>query len=347
MIRLHTFGGCFLERGGRRMDSISGQRKALALLLVLAAAGERGVTRDTLIGYFWPESDEERARTSLRQLVHLLRTQLAAPDLLLSSAELRLNPAEITSDVADFRKAVAAGDLNTAAELYQGSFAEGFYLSGTDEFERWIATERADLAHNAARALESLAENAMARGDGRAAVDLWRRLAQNEPLSTRATLGLMRALDSTGERAAALKHAREYERLVREDLDGAPDPSVVALAAELQRERPLPPISTVARISAPAAPTHSESSHAPAAALHPGRTGPTRSLLVALVILIAGIGAGAVWLRGRAGAGTPGDEPGATAAVPRLPSVAVLPFANVSRDTADDPLADGLTEELI
>ena len=105
MLRLHTFGGCFLERDGARLDTLSGQRKALALFAVLAT-GARGVSRESVLASLWPEADEERARTSLRQLVHALRSQLSAPALLLPSAELRLNPDIITSDVAEFRDAV-------------------------------------------------------------------------------------------------------------------------------------------------------------------------------------------------------------------------------------------------
>ena len=84
MLRLHTFGGCFLARDGRRLDALSGQRKALALLAVLAATGEGGVSRDVLLAQLWPESDEARARTSLKQLVHSLRQQTQDPELLVA-----------------------------------------------------------------------------------------------------------------------------------------------------------------------------------------------------------------------------------------------------------------------
>ena len=70
MLKIHTFGGCYLEREGIRLDTLSGQRKGLALLALLAAAGNRGLSRDALLAYLWPESDDERARTSLKQLVH-------------------------------------------------------------------------------------------------------------------------------------------------------------------------------------------------------------------------------------------------------------------------------------
>jgi DNA-binding SARP family transcriptional activator len=61
MLRLHTFGSCLLTWDGPRVDALSGQRMALALLAVLAAAGEHGVSRDTLLSYLWPESTALRA----------------------------------------------------------------------------------------------------------------------------------------------------------------------------------------------------------------------------------------------------------------------------------------------
>jgi DNA-binding SARP family transcriptional activator len=222
MLRLHTFGGCFLVRDGARLDALSGQRKGLALLAMLAAAGARGTGRDALLAALWPESDQERARLSLNQLVHSLRQQLGAPDLLLTPAELRLNPARIATDVAEFRDALQRGRPEAAVGLYVGPFLDGFYLRGAAGFERWAAAERAELANDVARALEALAERATAQADAPAAVAWWRRLAQAEPLSARATTGLMGALEMAGERAAALRHARVYELLVTEEVVGRP-----------------------------------------------------------------------------------------------------------------------------
>ena len=85
MLRLHTFGGCFVTRDGVPVDLLSGQRKTLALLAMIAASGERGISRETVLAYLWPESDEARARTSLKQLVHSLRQQSETPTLLSSA----------------------------------------------------------------------------------------------------------------------------------------------------------------------------------------------------------------------------------------------------------------------
>ena len=249
MFRLHTFGGCFLTRDGKRLDALSAQRKALALLAVLAAAGEHGASREMLLTYFWPESDDVRARAALKQLVHSLRQQVQTPELLLGTAELRLNPAHITSDVADFREAERRGDHKTLVDLYTGPFLEGVYVRNADGFERWAEAERASTARSFARAVEALAERAGETGDARAAVTWWRRLVNTEPLSARATAGFMRALDAVGERAEALRHAQIFERLVREEVGTAVDPDIAALAARLQQALPAVPAASHAALA--------------------------------------------------------------------------------------------------
>ncbi len=243
MFRLHTFGGCFLVRDGERLDALSGQRKALALLAVLAAAGERGVSRETMLAYLWPESDETRARTSLKQLVYSLRQQWRIPELFMATAELRLNPALVQSDVADFRDAERRGDHAAVVDLHVGPFLDGFNVRAADGFERWAASERASTALCFARSLAALAEHATARGEGREAVEWWRRLANAEPLSARAATGLVRALDAVGERAAALRHAEVYEILVREEVGGVVDPNIAELVASLRRLGPVAAVS--------------------------------------------------------------------------------------------------------
>jgi len=234
MLRLLTFGGCRLEKDGAEWDVMPGQRKGLALLALLAAAGDRGLSRDVACAYLWPESNDGRARTSLRQLVHALRHQLGTPKLLPSAGPLRLDAKLVRSDVADFHDALARHDQAGAVQLYRGPFLDGFYLKGADEFERWAAVERGSLANAYARALETLAEGAAGRGDLLTAVDWWRRLTSVEPLNARAAIGLMRALSAAGERAAALRHAQSFTQLVYEETGSSPDPAVEQVVASLQ-----------------------------------------------------------------------------------------------------------------
>lgn len=235
MLRLRTLGGAVLESGGAALAGAAGQRKSLALLALLAP--DRGVSRDKVLAYLWPEAEPDRAGHRLTQLLYALRRDLKAEELFLGSNELRLNADLIGSDVQEFSSARRAGELERAVSLYGGPFLDGFFLSGAPEFERWVENERAGLAGDYAEALETLAADAAAQGDPRRAAQWWRRLAEQDPLSSRVTVHLMSALAAAGSRAAALDQAREYEALVRDELGAAPNPAVLALAAQL-RQRP-------------------------------------------------------------------------------------------------------------
>ena len=89
MLRLETFGGL------RLIDAAGGQvptaRRRLALLALLAAAGERGLTRDKVVGYLWPESPGENAKHALEQQLYSLRRQ-SGDDAVLGPDPLCLNP---------------------------------------------------------------------------------------------------------------------------------------------------------------------------------------------------------------------------------------------------------------
>lgn len=248
MLRLRTFGGAALLDDDRVLTGTAAQKRRLALLALVAAAGARGMSRDKLGSLLWPESDQERARHSLSQWLFTTRRDLKAEDLFIGTTELRLNPDRITTDVGDFERALEAKDLEKAVGCYDGPFLDGFHLTGAAEFERWADGERARLAACFEKALEAMASQRAATGDARGALDLWRRLAAADPYNGRVSLALMRAFEATGDIAGALTHARVHATLLKEELGAEPQPDVVAFAEQLRRA---PAVSTIAR--APAA----------------------------------------------------------------------------------------------
>src|SRR5215210_6126590 len=110
MLHLKTFGGLTVDIDGIPGTGAAQQRKTLALLALLAVAGQRGLSRDKLIACLWPETEAERGRALLNQACYALRRDLHTPDLLLGAIQLRLNPATITSDVAEFTAALEQND---------------------------------------------------------------------------------------------------------------------------------------------------------------------------------------------------------------------------------------------
>ena len=234
MLFLRVLGGLSLENDGAQVVGPAAQRKRLALLAFLAFSADRGVSRDKLLAVFWPESDSERARGTLKQSLYALRHELGDLELVLGTTELRLNSAVIQCDAQVFEKAHAQGELDRAVEAYGGPFLDGVHIDDAPEFERWVDSERDRLSALHRSVLQSLATRAAASGDNASAVAWWKHLTRVDPLSASTSLGLMKALVAAGDTPAAIRHAIAYEQLLRDELDIAPDPAVTAFAESLR-----------------------------------------------------------------------------------------------------------------
>ncbi len=233
-LRLRTFGAPAVEGPDGTLGGTAAQPQSLALLTLLAAAGERGMSRDKIVALLWPECDDKRARHRLSQLGHALRRSLGEHIFASASAELRLDSAQITSDIAEFRTACAREDSAGAVAFYSGPFLDGFFLGDAPEFERWAEAERVAFARAFTEMLETLAIDAERQGDRPEAARWWSRLAEHEPLSSRVIIKLMSALAAHGDRAGALEQARRYEDELGRELEAEPNPAVVALADRLR-----------------------------------------------------------------------------------------------------------------
>lgn len=158
------------------------------------------------------------------------------------TTELSLNPDVVRSDLAEFLAAVAAGDSERAVGVYRGPFLDGFAVAGAPEFERWVEEERSRLAGLYARALEQAAEAMEQAGDATGAVDRWKQLARHDPFSSRIALRLMQALERSGERAAAIRHAAVHAAMLREEIGIEPNVEVVSYARRLSEPEPTLPV---------------------------------------------------------------------------------------------------------
>jgi len=343
-IRLRTLGALQLQGAeGDELRSALAQPRRVALLVYLALATPRGLhRRDKLLALFWPEQDEQHARNALSQAVHFLRRALGA-DAILSRGdeEIGLNREIVSCDAVAFEVALDVGKTAEALELYRGTLLEGFHVSdAAPEFGRWVDDERARLARRYAEAVEQTANALEAAGDFVGAVTWLRRLAAQDAFSSRVTVRLMRALAASGDPAAAIQHARVHETLLREELQAQPDPQVAALVRELQSrgrgERVAPPPAldrgAVASTPPPASPPPPD--REPAQPRGNGRR-LSRVGLGFGSVLVAVLG-GLALSHGRGVGGTPA-----------ISCLAVLPFENLSADTAREYFADAVTDAII
>ena len=234
MLSLQLFGGCSLHDDGTPLAGPVAQRRRLALLAVIASSHSIGVSRDKLIGYFWPEEDRERARHFLADSLFTIRKGLGKDVILAVGDDLRLNPDLVRADVREFEDLHRRGETAAAVALYRGPFLDGFFIADAPEFERWADAERQRLAAIHSASLENLADESEKRGDYLSAAEWWKRLAAHDPYSARVALRTMKALERSGDSAAAVQHAAKYERMVRDDLELPPDAAVMMLAAHLR-----------------------------------------------------------------------------------------------------------------
>ena len=233
--RLLTLGGLTLVAPDGSV--VRQQRRRLALLVLLASGGKRGVSRDKLISWLSPESTTDSARHSLNQLIYYVR-QEAGESAFIGSDPLSLNPEAFSSDFSDFECAVASGSNAEAAELYKGPFLDGFHLPDSPEFDQWADAERSRLASVYSESLVRLVADATSRHDHVDAIKWARQLSYQDPLSGRAAIALMRSLEAAGDGPAALLHARGHESLVRAELGSAPDRELTAFVERLASQAP-------------------------------------------------------------------------------------------------------------
>lgn len=117
------------ENGKEIILPISKMSGVLYYLLV-----KKSATRDELCGLFWSESNDTRAKASLRNVLHKIR-KLFKEDILLSNNRTIISLNEkinIRIDIDNF-------DSNPLENLAKyDEFLSSFYLKGAYRFEEWV-----------------------------------------------------------------------------------------------------------------------------------------------------------------------------------------------------------------
>src|SRR6266446_9260640 len=259
------------------------QKRPLGLLAILGLAGRQGLSRDRIEAYLWPESSGARAQHALDQTVYAIRHALDSDVILATGREPRLNPELVRVDVWEFEQAIRASQWTAAVGHYKGPLLDGFHFADSHELDSWIESNRSRLRLEYQKAIEFLANSSVEAGDHSQSVTWWRKLANSDPLSAGATKKLMLALAAAGDRAGAVKHARLYQELVRQELEMEPDSEIADLAAALSRHAITQTVTT-APDNLTVTPTVAASAGS-----------RDRTVLYAVIVLAILISAGAIW----------------------------------------------------
>jgi DNA-binding SARP family transcriptional activator/Flp pilus assembly protein TadD/TolB-like protein len=235
--RLTTLGRLTLVGpGGVEDESLKNKRVKLALLTVLALA-LRPISRDTLVGMFWGEQEEARARHSLSDALSHLRRVLGRDAIVAGKSDVALGEAvRVSVDASELMDAVTSGDMERACALYHGRFLETAYFAGGEAFRNWVDGEQRRLE---TLFLKACAEQCQTLARARrwdACAELSARWLAAAPLSSDAALFLLNALKAPATRDADQRALAEFDRLtarLRDEYGRNPDRAVAALARDI------------------------------------------------------------------------------------------------------------------
>ena len=235
--------------GHRQLASVLGQPKRLGLLAYLTLAPKSGfIQRDKLMGIFWPESSQDRARNSLRQSVYWLRQVMGTEVIVTNGEGVRIDHAELWCDATAFQDALDEDDTGAALELYTGELLPGLYLSECAEFEMWLEEERARLKHSAEAAVSTLVDNGEL--DPTRAISILRRALRWNRYDERTLRRLVSLLAAGGDRADAVLEYQAFRQRLADDLAVDPSPETETLM-EAIRENHNPSVSQISDVYAP------------------------------------------------------------------------------------------------
>ena len=330
MFILKVLGGAALEGPGGPVAGRPAQRRRLALLALLAMSRTGRVGREKLATYLWPDSEAERSRHLLSDAVYILNRALGGEAIVGVGDDLRLAVERLSCDARRFAEAVERGEAEEAVRLYTGPFLDGFFLDGSEEFERWAEGERNRLAAMHAAALERLAAARESAGDTPGAVDAWRRLAAEDRFNSRVAASFARALDRSGDRAGALLQLQSHVATLRSELGLDATPELRALIRSLRAVPP--PSDSPVEIPAEGGAQPSESPP-PDPAPAPGHRARLAWVVATASVLVVAAG-GWLILRSTRGSGTP------------VESVAVMPFASLGAPGDHRYFGEGIAEDL-
>src|ERR687898_98557 len=245
-LEIRLLGGFETRVGTQSVPSrVWRQRRAAAIVKLLALEPGHRLHREQLLDVLWPELDLESAANNFRGALHHARLGLegagAPPGVFLvrNGDQLLLGPQDrLVVDVDAFTEAAShawhSADpaiAQRASELYGGD------LLPDDPYEEWAAARREGLRSSCLTVLTRLAGLHEERGERPYAIAVHERILQTDPLDEAAHAGLMRLHAQMGNPQLALAHYARLQSLLDRELGTPPEPATQALAAAIRAGR--------------------------------------------------------------------------------------------------------------
>ena len=233
---LVTLGTLAIERpDGSPVARLLDQPKRFAVLLYLLFSRRGGsVSRDRIVGVFWPDADTTRARNALRQTLSFIRGCLGEKAVVGVGAHGLSAGSSLDCDALRFEALLDAGRREEALELYGGEFLPGFHISGSALFAAWVDGRRLHLSQRAAKAAWDLSSEHEARGALQGAAFWGKRALALSPFSESEVQRLVQLLGRVGDYTEALRAFHGLRQSLQAEFGAVPSAETARLIAELK-----------------------------------------------------------------------------------------------------------------
>jgi DNA-binding SARP family transcriptional activator len=235
---ISVFGGIGVSFG--RQELLLTNRKARALLAFLALSDSGHERRERLAGLLWPDTTEQNARASLRQVLLDLREALTSRGchaLIADRNDIGLVTQIVDIDIALMLRDIAAGRVPELL-LIQPHASDSVFLGYDDlspTFQEWVVATRVHVQERLVRGLEAAyADESTPRRQRRLLAEAALAI---EPLHEAACRVVMQLAAEDGEIGSALGAYADLYKALDEELDMEPSAATRELVAEIKQGR--------------------------------------------------------------------------------------------------------------
>jgi predicted ATPase/DNA-binding SARP family transcriptional activator len=242
-IRIRLFGGFSVSVNGRQIPATAWrQRRAAAIIKLLALEPTHRLPREHIMDTLWPEFDVAAQANNLRQMLHHARTHLLGAEMPKNLVLQRdgdavvLAPAEsVWVDVHSFERAVDQAWRSQSPAMSQAAIA--LYagdLLPDDPYEEWAAQRRMALRASFLALLTRFGELHADHGEWSAAVGLFQRLVAAEPTRESAHVSLMRLYAQAGHHDLVLAQYDQLAIILAQELAAEPQHAAREIVASIR-----------------------------------------------------------------------------------------------------------------
>jgi ATP/maltotriose-dependent transcriptional regulator MalT/DNA-binding SARP family transcriptional activator len=237
-LTIRALGRTQLMVDGKPVSSSRWQSQAARDFLLLLLAHPEGLTKDEIVGIFWPDSTGSQIRLLFKNTIYRVRHALEQEVIILEEDHYRFNHGlDYDYDVENFlsklnqaqvgqslEKQIAA--LKTAVHTYKGPYLPE--VEGT-----WVLHERERLHQAYIGAMLRLVELFQASGDSETALTYCMDILGKDPCLEEAHRQAMQIYASLGNKVGVVRQYERCEQILLKELNLGPSPQTLALFERL------------------------------------------------------------------------------------------------------------------